>query len=187
MGEFGNDQKFDAPDRDEIHDLLSNHRRRYVLHYCKQNDPPVTLSELAEQVAAWEQGKSIAELTSAERKRVYTSLQQTHLDRLAEAGMVQYDGDEIELTEEAEELEVYLDVVPKGSIPWGVYYLGLSILAFVVFFGVWMGWVPTETISEAVWGLLVLAVFLISSIVHVYENRRQRLDRLEGPPPRNGE
>ncbi|MFT4881353.1 MAG: hypothetical protein ACI9CA_000112 [Natronomonas sp.] len=39
-------------DRDETFNLLSNHRRRYALHYCKRRDDPVTLSDLAEQVAA---------------------------------------------------------------------------------------------------------------------------------------
>ncbi|TKX52849.1 hypothetical protein EXE45_18915, partial [Halorubrum sp. SP9] len=71
-------RKYTPPEKNELYDLLSNHRRRYVIHFCKQADDPITLSDLAEQVAAREQDKSVPELTSAERKRVYTSLQQTH-------------------------------------------------------------------------------------------------------------
>jgi len=112
-------QKYETPEKDEVYDLLSNHRRRYVVHYCKRENGSATLSDLAEQVAAWEQDKALSEVTSAERKRVYTSLQQTHLDRMAEAGIVEFDGDEIELTEKARELDVYLDIVPSSSIPWG--------------------------------------------------------------------
>lgn len=175
-------EKYDAPERDQVYDLLSNHRRRYVLHYCKRENGSATLSDLAEQVAAWEHEKPIEEVTSAERKRVYTSLQQTHLDRMADAGIIEFDGDEIELTGKSEELDVYLDIVPAGSIPWGLYYLGLSTLAGIVLFGVWIGFVPTETIPAIGWAAIVLAVFLTSSIVQVVQNRRYRLDQFERPP-----
>ncbi|TKX80572.1 hypothetical protein [Halorubrum sp. SD626R] len=175
-------REYTSPEKDELYDLLSNHRRRYVIHFCKQADEPLTLSDLAERVAAREQDKSVPELTSAERKRVYTSLQQTHLDRLADAGMIEYDGDEVELTEEAATLDVYLDVVPEGSIPWGVYYLGLSLLSVVVLGGVWIGFVPTEPIPELGWAAIVLAAFLVSSVAQVIQNRRYRLGDIDEPP-----
>ncbi len=175
-------EKYDAPEKDELYDLLSSHRRRYVLHVCKKHDGPVTLSELAEQIAAWEHDKTVAEITSTERKRVYTSLQQTHLDRMAEAGMIRYEGDEVELTEEAEGLDVYLDIVPPQSIPWGVYYLGLSLLGAIVLTGVWVGFVPTGMVPGIGWAALVLMTFLLSSIGQVIQNRRHRLDRFDRPP-----
>lgn len=175
-------RKYDPPEKDELYDLLSNHRRRYVLHFCKRADGPVTLSELAEQVAAWEQDKAIAELTAAERKRVYTSLQQTHLDRLSDAEVVELDGNTIELTDRAEELDIYLDIVPAKSIPWGIYYLGVSILGGVVLGGVAVGFVPTETVPPVGWGLIVLAVFLFSSVAQVVQSRRYRLDQFDQPP-----
>jgi len=175
-------QKYETPEKDEVYDLLSNHRRRYVVHYCKRENGSATLSDLAEQVAAWEQDKALSEVTSAERKRVYTSLQQTHLDRMAEAGIVEFDGDEIELTEKARELDVYLDIVPSSSIPWGVYYLGLSGLAAVVLFGVWVGFVPTETVPAIGWAAIVLGAFFASSVAQVYQNRQYRLDQFEKPP-----
>lgn len=175
-------QKYTSPEKDELYDLLSNHRRRYVIHFCKQADGPLTLSTLAEHVAAREQDKSVAELTSAERKRVYTSLQQTHLDRLADAGMIEYDGNEIYLTEDATELDVYLDVVPKGSIPWGIYYLGLSVLSVIVLAGLWVGFIPTGTITDLGWTAVILFVFLASSVAQVLQNRRYRLGRMDDPP-----
>ena len=175
-------KKYTPPEKDELYDLLSNHRRRYVIHFCKQADEPLTLSDLAEMVAAREQDKSVPELTSAERKRVYTSLQQTHLDRLTDAGMIEYDGDEVELTEEAQTLDVYLDIVPEGSIPWGIYYLGLSLLSVVVLGGVWIGFVPTETVPEIGWAAGLVAVFLASSVAQVIHNRRYRLCEIDLPP-----
>ncbi|GAB3701648.1 hypothetical protein GCM10028858_17190 [Halorubrum pallidum] len=175
-------REYTRPEKDELYDLLSNHRRRYVIHFCKQSDEPLTLSDLAERVAAREQDKSVAELTSAERKRVYTSLQQTHLDRLADAGMIEYDGNQIELTDGAAALDVYLDVVPEGSISWGAYYLGVSLLSALVLAGVWVGFVPTETVPEIGWAAMILAVFLVSSIAQVIQNRRYRLGGREEPP-----
>ena len=171
-----------SPGRGEIFDLLSNHRRRYAIHYCKGAEDPVTLSDLAEQVAAWEEDKEIAELTSAERKRVYTSLQQTHLPTLDRAGVVVFENGEVELTERASELDVYLDVVPADSIPWGVYYLGLSAVAFAVLGGLWFGILPTETVTTIVWATLLVSMFAVSSLVHVYQNRKYRLGEMDTPP-----
>ncbi|OIB59091.1 DUF7344 domain-containing protein [Natrialba sp. SSL1] len=163
-------------------DLLSNHRRRYVIHYCKQEERPVELGELAEQVAAWELDTEIEALTSAERKRIYTSLQQTHLPTLERAGMVRFDDRTIELTEEASTLEIYLDIVPGDSVPWGLYYSGLSAIATVVMAGLWLGLLPTETVSALGWSTLVVALFVGSAAVHVVQNRRMRLGDVERPP-----
>ncbi len=169
-------------ERGEIFDLLSNHRRRYAIHYCKREDEPVELGDLAEHVAAWELDKDVSELTSAERKRVYTSLQQTHLPTLERADMIEFDDRTIELTDEASDLEVYLDVVPDDSIPWGLYYLGLSAVGFVVMAGVWLEVVPTETVPAVGWATLVVGLFAASAVVHVVQNRRMRLGEMERPP-----
>ncbi|WP_226004497.1 DUF7344 domain-containing protein [Natrinema salinisoli] len=166
----------------EIFDLLSNQRRRYAIHYCKREDDPVTLGELAEHVAAWELDKEVAAITSAERKRVYTSLQQTHLPTLERADMIEFDDRTIELTDEAAELDVYLDVVPADSIPWGTYYLGLAAVGSVVMAGLWLEVIPTETVPELGWATLVFALFAVSAVVHVVQNRRMRLGEMERPP-----
>jgi hypothetical protein len=168
--------------RGEIFDLLSNHRRRYAIHYCKREDGPVTVSDLAERVAAWELDKTVEELTSSERKRVYTSLQQTHLPTLDDAGMIEYDDNEVTLTGDARKLEVYMDVVPGDSIPWGEFYLGLSAVGAVVLACVWADWLPTETVPELGWAGLVLALFAASAAVHAYQSRGMRLGEMDRPP-----
>lgn len=172
----------EVPRRGRIFELLSNHRRRYAIHYCKREDGPVTLSDLAEQVAAWEQEKEVDQITSAERKRVYTSLQQTHLPTLDDAGMVEFERGEVELTDRANELDVYLDVVPGDSIPWGVYYLGLSALSLAVLGGIRAGVLPTETVPTLAWATLLVGLFAVSAAVHVYQSRKFRLGEMETPP-----
>lgn len=168
-------------ERGEVFDLLSNRRRRYAVLYCKREEAAVSLGELAEHVAAWELEKPVEAITSTERKRVYTSLQQTHLPTLERAGMIAYDGRTIELTDRAADLEVYLDIVPGDSIPWGTYYLGLAALGFVVLGGVALEVVPTETIPELGWAALFLCLFAGSALVHVLSSRRHRLDDFERP------
>lgn len=172
----------ERPGRGEIFDLLSNHRRRYTIHYCKREECPVTLSDLAEQVAAWEQDKDICEITSAERKRVYTSLQQTHLPTLDDAGMIHYENGEIELTERADDLDVYLDVVPGDSVPWGIYYLGLSVFSALVIAGLWAEVVPTDPVPTLGWATMLVVLFAVSAVVHVYQSRQFRLGEMETPP-----
>nr|WP_211694308.1 hypothetical protein [Natronomonas salina] len=171
----------EVPQQGEIFDLLSNHRRRYAIHYCKREECPVQLGDLAEQVAAWELEKDIAEIDSAERKRVYTSLQQTHLPTLEDAGMITFERGEVELTDRVEELDVYLDVVPGDSVPWGVYYLGLSGFSTLVLTGLWAGIVPTEPVSTLAWATMLVSLFAVSAAVHVYQNRKYRLGEMETP------
>ncbi|WP_254861679.1 DUF7344 domain-containing protein [Halovivax gelatinilyticus] len=172
----------DHASRGDIFGLLSNRRRRYTIHYCKQVGEPVSLGELAEQVAAWELDKEIAEITSAERKRVYTALQQSHLPTLERANVIEFDNHTIELTDEADALEIYLDIVPADSIPWGVYYLGLSLLGFVVLGGIWIDAVPTGTVPALGWAAIVLVAVAVSAVTHVITSRRYRLGTMERPP-----
>lgn len=168
--------------RDEIFDLMSNHRRRYAIHYCKQNDTPVSLSDLAEQVAAWEHEKDVAELSADERKTVYTSLQQTHLPRLDRAGVVIFENGDVELTEQVKQLDIYLDIVPKGSIPWGMYYLGLSVISSLVLAALWADLLPTDSIPMLAYPTLLIALFAVSAAYHAVLNRRYRLENLDQPP-----
>ncbi|AFK21215.1 hypothetical protein E6P09_17365 (plasmid) [Haloferax mediterranei ATCC 33500] len=167
--------------RDDVYGLLSNHRRRYALHAIKQNDGPTELSNLAEQVAAWENGKVVHEVTSTERHRVYTSMQQTHLPALERAGVITHDNGTITLTEQATDLDVYLDVVPGNSIPWAEYYLGLSAVALALVAAVWVGVFP-EWIPKLAWATLISLLFLGSAAYHVYQNRSMRLGEADRPP-----
>lgn len=167
--------------KDELFDLMSNHRRRYTVHYLRREDGPVSLSDLAEHVAAWELEKDVEELTSSERKTVYTSLQQTHLDRLDDAGIVTYENGTIELSDHATEIEFYLDIVPEGDIPWAMYYLGLSVLALVTVAVAAIDVVPFDFFTPVTVAIVVAIAFGVSSAVHVYLNRQYKFESFERP------
>lgn len=103
--------------QDVIFDVLSSSRRRYVLVYLSQREEPVQLPALAEEVAAWEMETPVEELTSQERKRVYVSLYQTHIPKLEEVGLVDYDQDsgEVSLTDQAVQVQGFLKESDSSS------------------------------------------------------------------------
>jgi hypothetical protein len=169
---------------DQMFDLLSNQRRRCVLHFLKQrNGDGTELRELSAHIAAWQHGKEVERITSEERRSVYTSLQQLHLPKMQDEGIITYDRHRgtVELTPTADRLDVYLDVVPTRNVPWSRYYVGLAGLSFVFIAGVWGDFSPLTVLPDLAWAALVVAAFAVSALVHAQQDRQQRLG-VEGPP-----
>lgn len=79
--------------QEEIFDLLSNSRRRYILRRLGQNSEPVELCRLADEIAAKENEKSLDLLNYQERKRVSVSLHQTHIPFMVETGLIEYNSE----------------------------------------------------------------------------------------------
>jgi hypothetical protein len=75
---------------DQVFEILKNQRRRYVLQYLNEVDDTVSMSDLAEEIAAWENGKDVSQLSSSERKRVYVGLYQCHLPKMDSMGVVSF-------------------------------------------------------------------------------------------------
>ena len=75
---------------DVLYSLLSNERRRRTLRFLSE-EPETTLGELAEHIAAIENGKPVDAVNSTERKRVYICLYQCHLPKLDDAGVIDFD------------------------------------------------------------------------------------------------
>lgn len=73
-----------------IFGVLSHPRRRYVLYYLRDRET-VRTGELAERVAAWERDQSVDEVAGGDVERVETDLRHTHLPKLADYGLVEYD------------------------------------------------------------------------------------------------
>ena len=106
----GTEQRSDLS-KDVIFDILSNHRRRYVLIYLNQNRGHGTLSEAAEWIAGRENDVDAGVPSSKQRKRVYVSLYQSHLPRMDDVGIIEFESDrgEIELCRPATDLFQYLE------------------------------------------------------------------------------
>lgn len=169
----------------EIFDVLRNQRRRFVLQYLKYAEGPVELGELATQVAAWEYETTTDDVSSEQRKRVYTTLQQTHLEKMDEAGIVEYDADAglIRATEQTDDLNVYLEIVPGREFAWREFYLALGGVSCALVVAVWLGLPgPFGDVPDLLWAGLIAAVFTVSATIHIYRERDMRLGSSERPP-----
>ena len=156
---------------DEVFEVLKNQRRRHVLHYLKQHpDRQISLSDLAEHIAAKENDKDVARLTSSERKRVYVGLYQCHLPKMDDMNIVDFNQNRglIKLGRNAPQLEVYLE--PEDPAPeraWYSYYLALAFAGgFAFVLGVGISGVPLP----AVLGLFVLTVGT-TAMLHAIDER----------------
>ncbi|WP_137288960.1 DUF7344 domain-containing protein [Natronorubrum halophilum] len=76
---------------DDVFHLLQTFRRRETIRYLLCKDGPVRMGDVAEHVAAQEHDTTVADLTSAQRQRVYIPLYQSHLPKLDKAGIIDYD------------------------------------------------------------------------------------------------
>ncbi|WP_254864743.1 DUF7344 domain-containing protein [Halovivax gelatinilyticus] len=173
--------------QDTAFKLLSCPRRRYVIHLLKQGDGPIELRDLVTHVAAWENDVSVDETTYEQRMRVYTALRQSHLPKLDDGGVVEFNADRgvVEPTDATSQLDVYLDVVPHDDIPWSTYYAGLGALCLWFTAGVWFGLLPFSLVSPTLGMLVVTVLFSASALAHVRYERRRRLGA-DGRPPANG-
>lgn len=171
--------------QDELLTLLSNQRRRFTIHCLKQHaDTELTVSELAEQVAGWENNKAIGQLSQKERKRVRSALRQFHLPKMAEIGFIEYDAARctVSLTDSTANTNFYVDSLTGREIPWGVYYLGFSALSLLCLVGLWMGLYPLTLVSPLGYGVFFVTALTVSSIGHFYDNYyRMRLGARDTP------
>jgi hypothetical protein len=165
---------------DAFFDLLSNRRRRYALHCLEQRGETADLGDVARQVAAWENGKEVDAISASERKSVYTSLQQFHLPKLDEKGVVEFDQREgtVEPGPATEEFDIYMEVVERGSIPWSHYYLSLTGVHTLAIVAAYVGFV--SGIAVATFCVTTLA---LSVLAHTYYTKTEmRLGTGETPP-----
>jgi len=115
---------------DQVFGILKNQRRRRVLKYLQDADGKVSLSELAEQIAAWENEKDVGQISSGERKRVYVGLYQCHLPKMDSMGVVAFNKPRgvIEPGENTDILYKYLERADEESDPpWHTYSATVSL------------------------------------------------------------
>lgn len=169
---------------DEIFDVLSNRRRRYVIHALKRSDRPIDVSELSRHVTAWERGVDPDDVEYDERRNVYSTLQRIHIPKLEENNIVAVDDAENEIrpTEELSNLEIYVEVLRSREIPWSTYYLGLVGVCAALFLAAMTGTPGFAALSALDVGLFAATAFGISAAAHHVIGRRTRLGHTEKPP-----
>lgn len=154
-------------DEDDVFHLLQNERRRRVLAYLREHDDGdgVDMREIVDAIAAEEHDTTVQALRSKERQRVYIALYQSHLPKLDEAGVIDYDQRRgwVSRTPATPNVDRYLtedssDAETNGGMPSETAVTGL---AAVVLLAGYSGYVPLLTdaiVSIALFGLLCTVV-----------------------------
>lgn len=171
-------------EQDNVFEVLSNRRRRFVLHYLRGNGAQAAVGTLAEYVAAWENGIDVAAVTSTERKNVYTALQQFHLPKMEDLGIVVFDrrASEVELTDAADDVDVYLELIRDGDVPWSLYYLGISLLTGGLTLSYAFDLPILAGTTDIEYAIFTAASLTTMALIHTYYTRKMRLGS-DTPPP----
>lgn len=173
QSETGDESETEVP-LDLIFGILKNGRRRRVIQYLMDTEEEVTLSDLAEHIAAIENDTTPARLTSSQRKRVYVGLYQCHLPKMDDAGVIEYNQARgiIRATEQLPEFHDYLNPSSDDTDrEWYRYYAGASSLGLIPLV---VGMVVPA--PDIVIGGLLLAVLLGISVCSIYHWQSSRAD-----------
>lgn len=153
--------------RGDIFEVLRNERRQLVLEYFKQHgDDGADLREIVDFVAAKENGTTVGELDSDARKRVYAALRQSHLPKMHDIGVIEYErlrGD-VAINEASRDVQAYLDYVPSDGLTPSYYYLGLTTICSLLVLFYLLGVFPLAAVSEMGLMILILVLFAIGSV-----------------------
>lgn len=88
MSKLDDSVKENVP-KDNVFEVLSNPRRRYILEILDE-DPDITVRELAEKTVSLEKDKPEEKISSKERKSMYVSLYQNHLQKMDRLNAIKY-------------------------------------------------------------------------------------------------
>ena len=170
--------------RDQIFDVLSNHRRICVIRYLQETDEEVVdLRDVVDYVAKSENGGGTGKVEYQDRKSVYTALRQTHLPKLHELGIIEFDKSRgvMELTDQASHVRMYLEYVPGNDIPWHVHYLGVTALSGLLVAATFFDVYPLAVGWSAL-AMIIFLMFGISALVHTVHLRGSRLEDADFVP-----
>lgn len=95
----------------ELFDIMGNQRRRYILCYLYNQNGPIECSELAKQIAAWENCSEQKQIETDQYYSVYNSLYQSHLPKLESVELIEYNRQEnlVYSTDRMKEISRFID------------------------------------------------------------------------------
>lgn len=120
---------------DQVFEILKNKRRRFVLRHLEAAEGQVRLSELAEQIAAWENEKEVRQITSQERKRVYVGLYQCHLPKMDDMGVIEFNKPRgiVQPGENIDLVRRYLPADEQGTAePWPGVHVQVALVSVLL-------------------------------------------------------
>lgn len=155
----------------QIHGLLANERRRGVIERLDASTGTVTVRDLSIAIAETETGQSPP--PARVRESVYTSLHQTHLPKLQEWGVVEYDREQnlVHVRPAVRVVGRHMDVLNGFGITWGEYYRGLGVFGLVLVVGSLTGLPAVGTLDPLLWASGALAMFAVSGAIQLWNGR----------------
>lgn len=156
---------------EQVYAILANERRRSALEHIESVGGVVTVHELSTLVASHETGERSPPKRC--RESVYTSLVQTHLPKLANLGVIEYDRatKTIELSRHARDVSLYTEIVAKGGVTWSELYRALGVASLTVLLAILLNVPVLSVIDPILWTSLSLGAFALASAYQLWVNR----------------
>lgn len=167
-------------DECDVHQVLSNARRRETLRLLTRGSGTMSLRELSELVAAVETGETPAPRNV--REAVYNSLHQLHLPRLDELDVLSYDADRkhVALLDGARDVTIYMEVVTPQGITWAEFYRGLGVLGLTAVVASTASVPGIDRLPPLLWASGFLALYAGTTAYQLWTHRRGLLKTLLG-------
>ena len=165
----------------QLYEVFRNIRRRYVLYYAKQVSGPVSVDELVGKIASWEDPLNSEGYSRDHRRSIYNSLQQTHLPKLEDVGLIEYNSNKktVALTAQAERVEFY---PASNTAVWGRRYRLLCVFATIAVSIDILALSPFISVQNPIWFRGFYLFFIIVTIKRSYGHYRKKLQfRKDGP------
>jgi hypothetical protein len=156
---------------EQVYAILANERRRRALEHIESAGGVVTVHELSTLVASHETDEPSPPKRC--RESVYTSLVQTHLPKLADLGVIEYDRETqtIELSRHARDVSLYTEIVAKGGVTWSELYRALGVASLTVLLASLLGAPVFAAVDPVLWTSLSLGAFAVASAYQLWVNR----------------
>lgn len=167
-----------------VAEIVLNRRRRYVLYYLSERSEPVSVADLALQVAAWERSTTPDEVATAHEESVYSSISRSHLPYLEAQGLVTYDGHVDRVTGRVDDptVELYVANDPRTAVSWHKVYLALTAISTLLLGVTEAGIPPFGDLRPLVTATLIVTLFAAASVAYWYDVYRWRRRTEEDPP-----
>ena len=161
----------DRLDETVVYEILSSERRRHTIDYLRASDKDVEVNDIAEYIAEKETGESPPPKDS--RKTVYVSLHQTHLPKMDDLDIVNYDTDtkNVTLSDSFRDVAVYMEVVPGTEISWSEYYLAVGVVGLATVFARISGAPLISDFPAEYWAVFYLGVVVLSALYQTFTRR----------------
>ena len=179
MASFAPPESNPALEEVEIHSVLANERRQMTLQILREGDGQLTARELSERIAEIETGQSPPPRNI--RQSAYVSLIQTHLPKLDDLDIIEYDNGRksVSLSTSAEQLSTFNNSEPEPTSDGR--YLVVSFLGLVI---IVISRVTTSSLASVVALDVAGLLFLVMVGMAVYRERSNDWPLLRRVPDR---